>query len=163
MGDVREFNQNPPSPDDSEDDSGLELSLGLSCGGSVSKVKGKEPGSNEGGKENLKNGKTGVKNVFLKHFLENSHGEEEDIGKQKAGTWPLQQENFRISLEKSTLEEPQKPTGMHTSQLLFPGFGDTWCAAKKFRTAKSFSSRNFVKLFFTEQSWRNSWDSSKKR
>lgn len=150
MGDVREFNQNPPSPDDSEDDSGLELSLGLSCGGSVSKVKGKEPGSNGGGKENLKNGKTGVKNAFLKHFLENSHGEEEDIGKQKAGTLPLQQESFRISLEKSTLEEPQKSTGMHTSQLLFPGFGDTWCAAKNSELPKAspqeilsnFSSQN---------------------
>jgi len=129
MGDVREFNQNPTSPDGSEDDSGLELSLRLSCGGSTSKVKGKEPNSNEG-KEKLKNGKTGVKNAFLKHFLQNCNGEEEDIGKQKAGTLPLQQENFRISLEKSTLEEPQKSMGMHTSQLLFPGFGDTWCAAE---------------------------------
>lgn len=130
MGDFREFNQNPPSPDGSEDDSGLELSLGLSCGGFTSKVKGKEPNSNEGGKERLKNGKPGVKNAFLKHFLQNSNGEEEDIGKQKAGTLPLQQENFRISLEKSTLEEPEKSMGMHMSQLLFPGFGDTWCAAE---------------------------------
>ena len=63
MGDVRDFNQNPTSPDGSEDGSRLELRSHLSCGGSMSKVKGKEPNSNEG-KEKLKNGKTGVKMHF---------------------------------------------------------------------------------------------------
>jgi hypothetical protein len=32
--------------------------------------------------------------------------------------------------KNNTLEEPHKSMGMHTSQLLFPGFGDTWCAAE---------------------------------
>ena len=56
MGDVRDFNQNPTSPNGSEDGSELELSLCLSCGGSTSKVKGKGHNSNERN-EKLKNGK----------------------------------------------------------------------------------------------------------
>jgi hypothetical protein len=82
MGDVRDFNQNPTSPDGSEDGSGLELSLRLSCGGSTSKVKGKEPNSNEG-KEKLKNGKTGVKNAFLNHFLQNCNGGRKILGNKR--------------------------------------------------------------------------------